>query len=107
KQGGGFSERLFARGKDEVQVEAFGPLGKAVFRPEEAKNIVCIAGGSGPAGGINFLWNGAQSGHFHNYTGGGFFGVTTLYDAVYVETLARYVTASNGKLHVTSALSHE
>jgi len=107
KPGGGFSDWLFARGDDEVQVAVFGPLGKAVFRPEEGKNIVCIAGGSGIAGMMSILEHSTRAGHFENYTGNVFFGVRTLSDAFYLEVLARYVTASNSKLQVTVALSHE
>jgi toluene monooxygenase electron transfer component len=107
KPGGGFSDWLFGRGEDEVQVEVFGPLGRAVFRPEEGKNVVCIAGGSGIAGMMSILEHGTRTGHFEKYKGALFFGVRTLSDAFYLETLARYVTASNSKLQVTIALSHE
>ncbi len=107
KPGGGFSDWLFARREDEVQIEVFGPLGRAVFRPEERKNIVCIAGGSGIAGMMSILEHGIHAGHFKSCKGAVFFGVRTLSDAFYLEALARYVTASNRKLLVTVALSHE
>ena len=42
------------------RVEVFGPLGRAVFRPEEDKNIVCIAGGSGIAGMMSILERAVQ-----------------------------------------------
>ena len=107
KPGGAFSDWLFARNEDEVQIEVFGPLGRAVFRPEEGKNIVCIAGGSGIAGMMSILEHGTRANHFENYSGAVFFGVRTLSDAFYLEALSRYVTASNQKLQVTVALSHE
>lgn len=107
KPGGGFSDWLFARGEDDVQVEVFGPLGRAVYHPEESKNIVCIAGGSGIAGMMSILEHGTRAGHFDNYEGAVFFGIRTLSDAFYLEALARYVTASKGRLQVTVALSHE
>ncbi|MGC1643354.1 MAG: 2Fe-2S iron-sulfur cluster binding domain-containing protein [Pseudolabrys sp.] len=107
KPGGGFSDWLFARKDDEVQVEVFGPLGRAIFRPEEGKNIVCIAGGSGIAGMMSILECATRTGHFRNYKGIVFFGVRALSDAFYLEALARYVTASHGRLQVTIALSHE
>ena len=50
KPGGRFSDWMFDELKNEMGVEVFGPLGRAVFRPEEARNVVCIAGGSGIAG---------------------------------------------------------
>jgi len=107
KLGGGFSDWLFARENDEVQVEVFGPLGRAVFRPEERRNIICIAGGSGIAGMMSILERAVRVDHFRNYKGAVFFGVRTLADAFYVEALARYVAASRGNLEVTIALSHE
>ena len=60
KPGGRFSDWLFARGEDEARVEVFGPLGRAVFRPEEGKNFVCIAGGSGIAGMMSILEHGTR-----------------------------------------------
>ena len=42
KPGGGFSDWLFARKDDEVQSRGFWTAGRAIFRPEEGKNIVCI-----------------------------------------------------------------
>jgi toluene monooxygenase electron transfer component len=107
KPGGGFSDWLFASEKGEVQVEVFGPLGRAVFRPEERKNILCIAGGSGIAGMMSILERAVRADHFSYYKGAVFFGVRTLADAFYLNALARYVAVSHGNLEVTIALSHE
>ena len=107
KPGGGFSDWLFARENGDAHVEVFGPLGCAVFRPEEGKNIFCIAGGSGIAGMMSILERAARADHFSRYKGTVFFGVRTLADAFYLEALARYVAASHGNLEVTIALSHE
>jgi toluene monooxygenase electron transfer component len=107
KPGGGFSDWLFARDESEIHVEVFGPLGKAVFRPEEGKNIVCIAGGSGIAGMMSILERATRDDYFRNHTGTVFFGVRTSADAFYLEPLARYVAASHGNLHVTVAFSDE
>jgi toluene monooxygenase electron transfer component len=56
---------------------------------------------------MSILERSTRAGHFEKYTGNVFFGVRTLSDAFYLEVLARYVTASNSKLQVTVALSHE
>jgi len=107
KPGGGFSDWLFAcKTNEDVPVEVFGPLGRAVFRPEEGKNILCIAGGSGIAGMMSILEHATRADHFKNYRGTVFFGVKTLADVFYLEALARYVAASHGNLQVTIALSH-
>jgi toluene monooxygenase electron transfer component len=107
KPGGGFSEWIVAQTGVDPEVKVFGPLGHAVFRPEEKKSIVCIAGGSGIAGMMSILESAVRADHFHHHKCTVFFGVRTLADAFYLETLSRYVAASHGNLEVTIALSHE
>jgi toluene monooxygenase electron transfer component len=106
KPGGGFSDWLFSvQGDPEVSV--FGPLGRAVFRPHEEKNLLCIAGGSGIAGIMSILECAVQVDYFRNHKGSVFFGVRTLQDTFYLESLARYVASSHGNLEVRIALSDE
>ena len=107
KPGGRFSDWLFTRDGGEAHVDVFGPLGRAVFRPDEDKNVVCIAGGSGIAGMMAILEHAVRVDHFRQRKGYVFFGVRTLADAFYLEMLARYVAASHGNLEVTIALSDE
>jgi toluene monooxygenase electron transfer component len=107
KPGGAFSDWLFTDGQRDRPVEVFGPLGRAVFRPEESRHIVCIAGGSGIAGMMSILEHAVRADHFRDHKGAVFFGVRTLTDTFYLEPLARYVAASHGNLDVTVALSDE
>jgi toluene monooxygenase electron transfer component len=107
KPGGAFSDRLFADGQGDRPVEVFGPLGRAIFRPEERKHVVCIAGGSGIAGMMSILEHAVRADHFRDHKGAVFFGVRTQADTFYLEPLARYVAASHGNLDVTVALSDE
>ena len=107
KPGGRFSEWIATQIGANPEVKVFGPLGSAVFRPEEKKSIVCIAGGSGIAGIMSILESAILADHFRHHKGTVFFGVRTLADAFYLETLSRYVAASHGNLKVTIALSHE
>ncbi len=107
KVGGGFSEWLFTEGQEERQVHVFGPLGRAVFRAAEGKNIVCIAGGSGIAGMMSILAHAVKADYFRSHQGFVFFGVRTLADAFYLEQLSAYVAASHGNLAVTVALSDD
>jgi len=107
KPSGGFSDWLFTRENVDLPVEVFGPLGRSIFRPEEGKNIVCIAGGSGIAGMMSILEHATRADHFSKYKGAVFFGVRTLADAFYLEALSGYVAASRGNLEVTIALSDE
>jgi NAD(P)H-flavin reductase/ferredoxin len=107
KAGGGFSDWLFAQGDDDPEVAVFGPLGRAVFRPQEGKNVVCIVGGSGIAGIMSILKCAVEADYFQNHKGAVFFGVRTLQDTFYLEPLSRFVAASHGNLEVTVALSDE
>ena len=45
--GGGFSDWLFNGVPQDRRLELFGPLGRATFDPDERKDILCVAGGSG------------------------------------------------------------
>ena len=107
KPGGRFSDWLFEECAGEPEVAVFGPLGRAVFRPHEDKNIVCVAGGSGIAGIMSILECAVKADYFRNHNGSVFFGVRTLQDTFYLEPLSRFVAASYGNLEVTVALSNE
>ena len=107
KPGGRFGDWLFDERHEDRDVKVFGPLGRAVFRPEEDKNIVAIAGGSGIAGMMSILERAVQADYFRAHKGAVFFGVRTLADAFYLDRLSSYVAASHGNLDVTIALSDE
>ena len=72
KPAGGFSNWLNEEQVD-AEIEVFGPLGRAVFRPHEKKNIVCIAGGSGIAGMMSILEHAVSVDHFRDHEGQSFF----------------------------------
>jgi NAD(P)H-flavin reductase/ferredoxin len=107
KPGGRFSDWLFDARDGDPQVDVFGPLGRAVFRPHEGKHVVCIVGGSGIAGIMSILECAVQADYFRDHRGTVFFGVRTLQDTFYLEPLSRYVAASHGNLAVTVAISEE
>jgi len=107
KPGGRFGDWLFDASADEAEVELFGPLGRATFRPDDDRNFVCIAGGSGIAGMMSILECASRADYFRNHRGSVFFGVRTLADAFYLESLSRYAASSHGNLDVTVALSDE
>jgi toluene monooxygenase electron transfer component len=105
--GGRFSEWLFGADPAGTDLKVFGPLGAATFRPEEDRDVLCIAGGSGIAGMMAIVDRGVREGYFGEHSGRVFFGVRTLADAFYMQELAGFVAAAGGKLEVTLALSHE
>jgi toluene monooxygenase electron transfer component len=107
KPGGRFCDWLFDNFSGEAAVEVFGPLGSAVFRPEDDRNFVCIAGGSGIAGMMSILECATQVDYFRDHKGALFFGVRTLADAFYLEHLSRHAQNSHSNLEVTVALSDE
>ena len=82
KAGGGFSGWLQAKRAGST-LDVFGPLGKATWRPEEGKNLLCIAGGSGIAGMMSILSHALSSGHFKRHRGDVFFGVRAREDVFF------------------------
>ena len=107
KPGGRFSDWLFDGRIAGAELNLFGPLGRATFRPDEGRNLLCITGGSGIAGIMSILEHATQSRYFAAHHGHVFFGVRTLADGFYVQELADYAAAADGRLAVTLALSHE
>ena len=107
KTGGGFSDWLFDRDVTGCTLDIAGPFGRATFRPEENRDLVCIAGGSGIAGMISMVEHAVSINYFDTRRGYVFFGVRSLADAFYLERLARSVTAAGANLKVVLALSHE
>jgi toluene monooxygenase electron transfer component len=107
KPGGGVSEWLFTADRTGAELGVFGPLGRATFRPDQDRDLVCIAGGSGIAGILSILEHAALVKHFSRHKGRVFFGVRTLNDGFYLDRFSRLVAASDGALEVVLALSHE
>ena len=107
KAGGGASEWLFHGGAEGKSVDVFGPLGAATFYPNLAKNLLCIAGGSGIAGMMSILSRARQERYFDQFNGYVFFGVRTFGDGFYLDELAELAREFPDRVHVTIALSDE
>ena len=107
KPGGGFSEWLFNSKVDGTRLDMVGPLGKATFYPALAKNILCIAGGSGIAGMMSIFSRACQENYFRQYQGSMFFGVRTLKDAFFLEELTKFKNAFPDSVRIVIALSDE
>jgi len=107
KPEGKFSEWLFENNVVRHQIDVFGPLGKATFHPEEKKNLLCMAGGSGIAGMMSIIARGCEESHFVDHKGHVFFGVRTAQDAFFMDELSSFVKAYPEALDVTVALSDE
>jgi toluene monooxygenase electron transfer component len=107
KPGGGFSEWVFSGKASGARIELFGPLGKATFYPDLARNLLCIAGGSGIAGMMSILSRACGARHFDRHEGHVFFGVRTMKDTFYLDELSAFRAAFPKTLAVTVALSDE
>lgn len=107
KPGGCFSDWLFEKAEVGTEIAFFGPLGAATFHPEEKRNILCIAGGSGIAGIMSILTHATAINHFADHRGDVFFGVRTLADCFYLDELSEFAAKGGGNLRITIALSHE
>ena len=106
KPGGGFSGWI-GPGRAGSTLDLFGPLGKAIWRPQEDRDLLCIAGGSGIAGMMSILSHAASSGHFQRRRGNLFFGVRSREDVFFAGELANLVESTAGRLSVTVAFSEE
>ena len=107
KPGGKLSDWLFAETRAGSKVEVFGPLGSATFYPSLARNILCIAGGSGIAGMMSILSRAAQENYFAQHSGEVFFGVRTMNDAFFLDEFSSLRKSCGDKLRVTIALSED
>ena len=107
KPGGGFSEWLFSGKAKGAKLNLFGPLGKATFYPSLAKNLLCIAGGSGIASMMSILSRATQERYFEQFEGNVYFGVRTMRDAFYLDELSAFRKEFPQKLQITVALSDE
>jgi toluene monooxygenase electron transfer component len=107
KADGTFTEWLFSRARPGDTIEWFGPLGSAIFTPQEQRSIVCIAGGSGIASIMSILEIGCSSRHFDHFEAAVFFGIRTNADAFYLDRLQRFAQAFPKTLAITATLSHD
>ena len=107
KPGGGISEWLFEQSRIGGDVDVFGPLGSATFHPDLAKNIVCIAGGSGIAGMMAILERAAAVDYFSRHDGDVYFGVRTMKDAFYLDALSAFRERCGERLRIALVLSEQ
>ena len=107
KPDGALSEALFSRDPVGAAVKVVGPLGQAVFAPENQKSLLCISGGSGVAGMMSMLSKAASLSYFSGKKGHFFFGVRSMRDAFFLDRLAEFSRMSDGALEVVICLSEE
>jgi toluene monooxygenase electron transfer component len=104
-QGGACSARLFGERASDLPVRVFGPLGRAVFRPEEGRPFTAVAGGSGIAGMLAILDRALATGALVAHPSQLFFGLRDRGSAYLLDRLAAAVRQAAGGLEVTVAFS--
>ena len=107
KPDGGFSDWLFGANRDGEALSMFGPLGSATFDPSLAKNVLCIAGGSGIAGMMSILARACDERYFERWRGWVFFGVRTMRDTFFLDELSSFRREFPERVQITVALSDE
>ena len=107
KPDGGFSEWLFGANREGERLSMFGPLGSATFDPTLAKNVLCIAGGSGIAGMMSILARASRERYFERWCGWVFFGVRTMRDTFFLDELSSLQREFPERVQITVALSDE
>ena len=107
KPEGRFSEWLFGANRDGERLSMFGPLGKATFDSTLAKNVLCIAGGSGIAGMMSILARACRERYFDRWHGRVFFGVRTMRDVFFLDELSSFQRQFPEHVEITVALSEE
>lgn len=107
KPGGAVSAWLFEGPREGTEVEVFGPLGRATFDPSVARDLLCIAGGSGIAGMMSILERAVGEHYFQQHAGDVFFGVRSMKDAFYLRRLEALRERAGPRLNVTVALSED
>jgi len=107
KPSGAFTDWLFSCAGPGDPIEWFGPLGKAIFTPQEQRTIVCIGGGSGIASIMSILEAGCSSRHFDHFEAAVYFGVRSNADAFYLDRLHRFAETFPTMLRITVTISHD
>ncbi len=105
--GGQFSEQLFSSGTPEGMVDVFGPMGLATFDPGEARDLVCLVGGSGIAGIMSILDQAVAIDHFQRHRLFMVFGVRQREDFFFLEALKRIRDSAPDNVSIHLAVSEE
>tara|TARA_E500000331_G_scaffold220815_1_gene211542 strand:+ start:1350 stop:2393 length:1044 start_codon:yes stop_codon:yes gene_type:complete len=104
---GKFSEKLFSAGVPERMVDVFGPMGLATFDPSEARDLVCLVGGSGIAGIMSVLDQAVAINHFQRHKLFMVFGVRQREDFFFLEELRRVRDSAPDNVSIHLAVSEE
>jgi len=105
KDGGQATARIFDRTGVGDPVTVFGPLGRACLAPEQDKDLVLVAGGSGISAAMGVIEHALSVGHLVDHKASLFFGVRSANDAFFAKMLQNYVRKSTSNMSITVAFS--
>ena len=105
--GGIFSSHIFSEPSDDMDVEAFGPMGFATFGPSEARDLVCLVGGSGIAGIMSVFKQAKVVNHFKNHKLFMVFGARQTEDLFFLPQLASLRASAPDNIGIHIALSDQ
>jgi len=104
---GKFTSILFDHDTKSLDLETFGPLGKATFDPEEKKDLLFITGGSGIAGIMSILDHADKINYFTSNTATIFFGARTFNDFFFIDKLTDIKKKYSNNVKLFFATSEE
>lgn len=107
KPGGTFSEWLFGNDCRGRSLRMFGPIGKAVFDPQKAEDVLCVAGGSGIAGMMSIIRHALKEESSIARRVRLYFGVRRMQDLFYAHELSELREPHPSRFEVVIALSDE
>ena len=105
--GGIFSSHIFSEPSEDMNVEAFGPMGFATFSPSEARDLVCLVGGSGIAGIMSVLKQAEAVNHFKRHKLFMVFGARRIEDLFFLSELASLRATAPDNISIHIALSDQ
>ena len=105
--GGIFSSHIFSEPSEDMNVEAFGPMGFATFSPSEARDLVCLVGGSGIAGIMSVLKQAKAVNHFKRHKLFMVFGARRIEDLFFLSELASLRATAPDNISIHIALSDQ
>ena len=102
---GSFSKVLFNGSFKTVRVDVFGPMGKAIFDPNEGRDLACMVGGSGIAGIMSILHQARAIGYFFDHKLTMVFGVRQPKDFFFLDALKEIQESAPANIDIHLAVS--
>ncbi|MGH6714020.1 MAG: 2Fe-2S iron-sulfur cluster-binding protein [Bradyrhizobium sp.] len=107
KPDGKGSAILFEGNADGLQLEIFGPVGRATFDAARDGDLLCVAGGSGLSMALSIFGAAVACGHFQRYRGTLILGLRRPSDLYNLDLISALASTAGAGLRITVALSDD